>query len=62
MENVIKGRICFSIFLNGCNQSNLSIAAFAGAAKVGIIYFGFQISDFRFFTSEFRVIIGGNMT
>ncbi|KAF0204645.1 MAG: hypothetical protein FD170_70 [Bacteroidetes bacterium] len=30
----INGRSCFSIFFNGCNQSNLSIPGLTGAAKV----------------------------
>jgi hypothetical protein len=34
MEIKIKGRTCFSIFFNGCNQSNLSIPVLPGAAKV----------------------------
>lgn len=34
MEIKINGRTCFSIFFNGCNQSNLSIPALTGAAKV----------------------------
>jgi hypothetical protein len=40
---LINGWNCFSIFLNGRNQSNFSITVFTDAAKVGKIYFGLRI-------------------